>query len=49
MFLPPHSCELNPIEKAWNIIKSQWRKTSFMILENDHKTEEKIRDSVVMI
>jgi transposase len=21
-FLPPQSCELNPIEKVWNIIKT---------------------------
>ena len=48
-FLPPQSCELNPIEKAWNIIKSEWRKTSYMILENNHKTDEKIADAVNMI
>jgi transposase len=34
-FLPPQSCELNPIEKVWNIIKGKWRKTSYMILENN--------------
>ena len=22
MFLPPQSCELNPIEKVWNIVKN---------------------------
>jgi transposase len=49
MFLPPQSCELNPIEKAWNIIKSQWRKTSYLILENNLKTEVKIADSVRML
>ena len=49
MFLPPQSCELNPIEKAWNIIKSQWRKTSFLILENHRKTDEKIDDAVNFI
>ena len=49
MFLPPQSCELNPIEKAWNIIKTQWRKSSYMILENNKKTDEKIVDAVDMI
>lgn len=49
MYLPPQSCELNPIEKAWNIIKSQWRKTSFLMLENNRKTEEKIGDAVNFI
>jgi hypothetical protein len=40
---------LNPIEKAWNIIKSQWRKTSFLMLENNRKTEEKIYEAVNFI
>ncbi len=42
LFLPPQSCELNPIEKVWNIIKSEWRKSSFTVLQNDSKTQEKI-------
>ena len=25
-FLPPYSCALNPIERAWHVIKSRWRK-----------------------
>ena len=49
MFLPPQSCELNPIEKVWNIIKTRWRKTSYMILENNRKTDEKVDDAVRMI
>ena len=49
MFLPPQSCELNPIEKVWNMVKNEWRRTSFMILENNHKTDEKIADAVRMI
>ena len=48
-FLPPQSCELNPIEKAWNIIKTKWRKTSYLILENNKKIDEKILDAVGMI
>ena len=46
MFLPTQSCELNPIEKVWNIIKGRWRKRSFMILENNNKTQEKVNDAV---
>ncbi len=49
MFLPPQSCELNPIEKAWNIIKGQWRRTSFLMLDNNRKTDEKISDAVNFI
>jgi len=49
MFLPPQSCELNPIEKVWNVVKNDWRRTSFMILENNHITDEKIADAVRMI
>lgn len=26
LFLPPYSCELNPIERLWNLIKNQWRR-----------------------
>jgi transposase len=48
-FLPPQSCELNPIEKAWNIIKGQWRKRSYLILENNRSTDDKVRDAVNMI
>ena len=49
MFLPPQSCELNPIEKALNIIKGQWRRTSFLMLDNNRKTDEKVDDAVRMI
>jgi transposase len=48
-FLPPQSCELNPIEKVWNILKMKWRKTSFMILENKDKTNKKVQAAVDMI
>jgi hypothetical protein len=47
--LAPTEFELNPIEKAWNIIKSQWRKTSFIMLDNNRKTQEKISDAVDFI
>ena len=49
MFLPPQSCELNPIEKAWNIIKAQWRKTSFLMLQDKRKIDEKIEEAVNFI
>lgn len=26
LFLPPYSCELNPIEHLWNVIKNKWRR-----------------------
>lgn len=25
-FLPAYSCELNPIERFWSVIKREWRK-----------------------
>jgi transposase len=31
-FLPPQSCELNPIEKVWSLLKNQYRKTAHEIL-----------------
>ena len=39
MFLPPHSCELNPIEKVWNVIKNQWRRESYLVLKDFSNTE----------
>ena len=39
-FLPPQSCELNPIERVWNLVKSQWRKNSFRILDISRKKED---------
>lgn len=46
VYLPPQSCNLNPIEKVWNIVKSQWRRTSYMILSKPTTTAEKISASV---
>ena len=31
-FLPTYSCELNPIEKVWNLLKMKWRRTAHEIL-----------------
>ena len=39
-FLPPQSCELNPIERLWNLVKGQWRKNSFRILDIARKKED---------
>ena len=41
-FLPPQSCELNPIEKVWNIIKCEWRKHSYRILDIAKKKEDQL-------
>jgi transposase len=45
-FLPPQSCELNPIERVWNLIKSQWRKNSFRILDISRKKEDQLLATV---
>ena len=34
MFLPPYSCELNPIERLWSVLKHKWAQNLF------HFTEE---------
>lgn len=26
LYLPPYSCELNPIERLWAVVKGTWRK-----------------------
>ena len=41
-YLPPQSCALNPIENVWNIVKSQWKKTSYMVLDVGKKKEEQL-------
>ena len=41
-FLPPQSCELNPIEKVWNIVKAQWRRNSYRILDVSKKKEDQL-------
>jgi len=41
-FLPPQSCELNPIERVWNLIKCQWRKNSYRILDISRKKEDQL-------
>ena len=41
-YLPPQSCALNPIEQVWNVIKCEWKKTSYMVLDVSKKKEEQI-------
>ena len=41
-FLPPQSCELNPIERVWNIVKGEWRRNSYRILDISKKKEEQL-------
>jgi hypothetical protein len=31
VFLPPQSCNLNPIEKVWNIVKRLWRAQAHLV------------------
>ena len=39
-YLPPQSCALNPIEQVWNLVKQEWKRTSFMILDIATKKED---------
>ena len=40
--LPPYSCALNPIEKVWNLVKAQWRKTVHLYCMQQDTTEERL-------
>ena len=33
MFLPPYSCELNPIEQLWSVLKRKWAQNHFHFTE----------------
>ena len=39
-FLPTYSCELNPIETVWNLLKMKWRRTAHEILLVGKKKED---------
>ena len=30
MFVPPYSCTLNPIERLWSLVKTEWRNTQYL-------------------
>jgi len=45
-YLPPQSCALNPIEQVWNVIKCEWKKTSYMVLDIAKKKEDQITAAV---
>ena len=45
-FLPPQSCELNPIERVWNLIKGKWRKNSYRILDIAKKKDDQLTATI---
>jgi transposase len=45
-FLPLQSCELNPIERVWNLIKGQWRKNFYRILDIAKKKDDQLRANI---
>ena len=45
-FLPPQSCELNPIEKVWNLVKAQWRRNSYRILDIAKKKDDQLTATI---
>ena len=46
-FLPPQSCELNPIEKVWALLKGEYRKTAHQILEVE-KSKKKLTEAAMI-
>jgi transposase len=48
-FLPTYSCELNPIEKVWNLLKMKWRRTAHEILLVGKKKEDLMAAAVRQI
>jgi transposase len=45
-FLPPQSCELNPIERVWNIVKGEWRRNRYRILDIARKKEDQLQATI---
>jgi hypothetical protein len=45
-YLPPQSCALNPNEQVWTVIKCEWKKTSYMVLDIAKKKEDQIKAAV---
>ena len=39
-YLPPQSCALNPIEQVWNLVKQEWKRTSYLILDVATKKDD---------
>ena len=48
-FLPTYSCELNPIEKVWNLLKMKWRRMAQEILLVGKKKEDLMAAAVSRI
>ena len=44
-FLPTYSCDLNPIEKVWHLLKYRWRRTAHLRLDYGKKEEAIMRDA----
>jgi transposase len=44
-FLPTYSCDLNPIEKVWHLLKQRWRRTAHLRLDYGKKEEAIMRDA----
>ena len=44
-FLPTYSCDLNPIEKVWHLLKQQWRRTAHLRLDYGKKEDAIMRDA----
>lgn len=40
MFLPTYSSALNPIERVWNLVKQEWRRTQHMFALYDYESDE---------
>ena len=39
-YLPTYSSVLNPIEKVWNVVKAEWRKTQHLYALMDYEDDE---------
>lgn len=39
-FLTTYSSALNPIEKVWNVVKNEWRKTQHMFALYDYESDQ---------
>lgn len=46
-FLPEYSCELNPIERFWSVIKGEWRK--YLLTKTEGMNEEETVKTLTQI
>ena len=40
MYLPTYSCTMNPIERVWNVVKKEWRRTQHMNAMNEYANDK---------